>query len=58
MIDAGNPIIWSNRVKFISENYKYYEDGSVQTVQVEGFWAAGAGVGLNVDSVRNPVQTN
>ena len=27
MIDAGNPIIWSNRVKFISENYKYYEDG-------------------------------
>ena len=27
LIDAGNPILWSNLVKFISENYKYYEDG-------------------------------
>ena len=27
MIDASNRIIWRNRVKFISENYKYYEDG-------------------------------
>ena len=57
MIDASNRIIWRNRVKFISENYKYYEDGSVQTVQVEGYWT-GAGVGLNVDSVRNPVHSN
>ena len=26
MIDASNRIIWRNRVKFISENYKYYEE--------------------------------